>query len=90
MKGAELVARQYDISREQMEEFAVLSHQRAHEATIEGRFRKEIVPITYVDKNGKTVVHDTDEGIRYPIDKTKIAKLPTLSEGGILTAAISR
>lgn len=99
-----MVAKEFNISRDEMEEFAVISHQRAHEATtngivrvyqpvhnFSGYFRKEIVPITYTNKQtGEQIIHDRDEGIRYPIDRKKIAQLPTLSKGGRLTAAISR
>jgi len=89
-KGAELVAAKFDVKREEMEEFAVLSHQRAHEATHRGYFEREIVPITYTDsKTGQTVTHNVDEGIRYPVDKQKMSSLPPLSPTGRLTAATS-
>jgi len=89
-KGAELIAEEYSISRSDMEDLAVLSHSRAHEATKNGHFLHEVVPITYKNKKtGETVVHDKDEGIRFPIDKTKISQLPTLSPTGRITAATS-
>lgn len=89
-KGAEMVAQKYNITREEMEKMAVASHQKAHTATQNGYFKKEIVPIKYTNKTtGETVVHDVDEGIRYPVDPEKISKLKPLTPGGRLTAAIS-
>lgn len=75
--GAEMMAAHWDLSREEMEEFAVESHLRALRAREEGRFEAEIVPL-----NG--VTHD--EGPREP-NWEKIRSLPTLTEGGRITAA---
>jgi len=89
-KGAELVAQQYDVNREDMEKFAIASHKRGFEATEKGYFKREIVPITITDKKtGEQFVHDKDEGIRYPVDVEKMSKLNTLSPGGRITAALS-
>ena len=76
-RGAELIAEKWDISREDMEEFAVESHTRAIRARAEGRFEREIEPL------GDCTF---DEGPREP-DWDKIRSLPTLVEGGRLTAA---
>ena len=78
-RGADLIAEQWDISREDMEAFAVESHERAIRATAEGRFEREIVPV-----NGLT----RDEGPREP-NWEKIRSLPTLREGGRITAAVA-
>jgi acetyl-CoA C-acetyltransferase len=78
-RGAELIAEKWDISREDMEEFAVQSHTRALRARAEGRFEQEIEPL------GDCTF---DEGPREP-DWDKIRSLPTLIEGGRLTAAVS-
>ncbi|MDQ6697392.1 MAG: acetyl-CoA C-acetyltransferase [Actinomycetota bacterium] len=78
-RGAELIAEKWDISREQMEEFAVESHERALRARSEGRFKREIEPLEGVDQ---------DEGPREP-NWDKIRSLPTLVEGGRVTAAVS-
>ena len=75
--SAEMIAERWDISREDMEEFAVRSHERALKARAEGRFEAEIVPL------GGCA---TDEGPREP-DWAKIRSLPPLSEGGRVTAA---
>ena len=78
-RGADMIAEQWDISREEMEEFAVESHLRALRATAEGRFEREIVPVSGLTR---------DEGPREP-DWDKIRSLPTLREGGRITAAVS-
>ena len=77
--GAEMIASQWDISREDMERFALESHQRAQRAISEGRFESQIVPL------GDCRV---DEGPR-DTSLEKMATLPTLVEGGRLTAAVS-
>jgi acetyl-CoA C-acetyltransferase len=77
--SAEMIAEKWDISREDMEAFAVTSHERAIRARAEGRFELEIAPID-------DVAHD--EGPREP-NLEKIRSLPTLVEGGRLTAAVS-
>jgi acetyl-CoA C-acetyltransferase len=78
-RSAEMIAEKWNLSRDDMEAFAVESHERALRARAEGRFEREIVPLA-----GVTV----DEGPREPnIDK--IRSLPTLVEGGRLTAALS-
>ena len=75
--GAEMMVSHWDISREEMEEFAVESHLRAIRARQEGRFEAEIAPL-----NG--LAHD--EGPREP-NGEKIRSLPTLTETGRITAA---
>lgn len=87
--GAELVAKKFDISRDEMERASAESHRRGHEATQKGYFAREIVPVKGVDKNGAEVLVTVDEGIRYPVDEAKLKKLPTLREGGRLTAALA-
>jgi acetyl-CoA C-acetyltransferase len=79
-RAAELIASKWDLSRAEMEEYALGSHQRAVLAVTEGRFTREIVPINGVD---------TDEGPRRDTTLDKMAKLPTLSEGGRVTAALA-
>ena len=78
-RSAEMIAEKWDISRDDMEAFAVESHDRALRARAEGRFDREIVPLAGVDH---------DEGPREP-DLDKIRSLRTLVEGGRLTAAVS-
>jgi len=76
-RSAEMIAAKWDISRDAMEAFAVESHERAIRARAEGRFDDEIVPL------GDCAA---DEGPREP-NWEKIRSLPTLTEGGRVTAA---
>ncbi len=77
--GAEMIARDWDLTREEMEDFAINSHQRALTARAEGRFDGQIAPYGDVTQ---------DEGPREP-NVEKIRSLPTLVEGGRLTAALA-
>ncbi|MEJ2750175.1 MAG: acetyl-CoA C-acetyltransferase [Anaerolineae bacterium] len=61
--AAEFIAQQFDITREQMDEFALRSHQLAAEATVNGRFQDEIVPVEIKHRKGTTTV-TVDEPIR--------------------------
>jgi acetyl-CoA acyltransferase len=91
--GAEMIADQWGISREELDAFSVQSHQRAARATAEGRFENEITPVTIRDDEG----HDTDElltadeGIRPDSTVETLAKLkPAFKpEGGKITAGNS-
>tara|TARA_R100000306_G_scaffold62599_2_gene75340 strand:- start:32870 stop:33991 length:1122 start_codon:yes stop_codon:yes gene_type:complete len=61
---AEMLAKMHGINRQQQDEFAVRSHQRAHEATVEGRFKNEIVVMEGHDDNGVPMLCTEDETIR--------------------------
>lgn len=61
---AEMLGRMHGISRQMQDEFAARSHQRAHAATIEGRFKNEILPLEGHDENGVLKLYDYDEVIR--------------------------
>ncbi|MEV5574532.1 acetyl-CoA C-acetyltransferase [Spirillospora sp. NPDC052269] len=78
--GAEQIARDWDISREAMEEYAYASHQKAIRAIDEGRFAREIAPLEGVAN---------DEGPRRDTTLEKMAGLRTLVDGGRLTAALA-
>eukprot|EP00038_Savillea_parva_P008385 m.176588 g.176588 ORF g.176588 m.176588 type:complete len:412 (+) comp14200_c0_seq1:19-1254(+) len=95
-EGAELVAEKYQLTKEEMDAFAVRSHQRAKLATDRGLFKAEIVPLMGKDKQGNPVLHDTDEGIRPTTSMAGLAKLKSLkamsSKGkheGIITAGLA-
>jgi acetyl-CoA C-acetyltransferase len=79
-RAAEMIAEKWDISRDEMERFALESHRRALAATDEGRFESQIVPVAGVK---------VDEGPRRDTSLEKMATLRTLTEGGRLTAAVS-
>jgi len=79
-RAAEMIAEKWNVTRDDMEAFALESHRRAAQAQDEGRFDREIVPL-----EGVTV----DEGVRRDTSLERMAKLPTLVDGGRLTAAVS-
>ena len=78
--GAELVAAQWDLGRQELEEFALRSHRLAGEAQDEGRFDREIAPW-----NGFAA----DEGTRRDTTREQMAALEPLTEGGRVTAALA-
>lgn len=82
---AENLVRQYGLTREEQDEFALQSQEKAHKAIEEGRFKDEIVPIT-VKRKREEVVFDTDEHPRQT-SLEKLAKLPAAFEkNGTVTA----
>ena len=95
---AENLARKYEITREQADEFSLASHQKAAAAIKSGKFKDEIVPVNVfideLDENGrarrKEVVFDTDEGPRYDANAEGFAKLkPVFHVNGTVTAGNS-
>ena len=95
---AEAVANKYNVSREDQDEFAYQSHQKAIKAQAEDRFQDQIVPITidetYVDENGKkqtkSYTVNKDEGPRKDTSLEVLNKLrPVFAEGGSVTAGNS-
>ena len=86
---AEKLVKQYDITRDAMDRWAVMSNLRAVEAQKEGRFRDEIVPVTALDADGKEFLLDYDQGPRPNSTYEKVSRLPTpfMPEGGTITAA---
>ncbi len=84
---AENIAEQYDISREQQDEFAAQSQNRAEDAINAGKFKDEIVPVE-VPKRKETITIDTDEFPRAGVTADGLAKLrPAFKKGGTVTAA---
>lgn len=83
---AENVAKRYGITREEQDEFAYQSQMKTKAAMENGRFRDEIVPVTYTTKKGETVTVDTDEHPRPNTTREVLAKLKPLFEGGTITA----
>lgn len=80
--GAEMIARKYGFTREQLDEFALESHRKAASATQAGAFADEIVPLA--TEAGE---HRTDEGIRYDATLEGISSVKALQEGGTISAA---
>jgi len=83
---AENIAERYDVSREDQDEYALMSQQRAAAAIAAGKFREEIVPVEVKTRKG-TAMFDTDE---HPLPDTTPEKLaalkPAFKEGGTVTA----
>ena len=95
---AEAVAKEYEITREQQDEFSLQSHKKALNAINNGYFKSGILPMpveeVYLDKNNKkqtrSFVVDTDEGVRADTSMEALAKLkPAFALGGTVTAGNS-
>ncbi len=95
---AENLAKKYEITREQADQFSLESHQKAAAAIKGGKFKDEVVPFTVrideLDEKGrvrvKEVVFDTDEGVRYDASLEGFAKLrPVFHAKGTVTAGNS-
>jgi acetyl-CoA C-acetyltransferase len=87
---AENVAEKYQISREEQDQLALSSHQRAIRSINEGRFKDEIVPVPVPQKRGEPKMMDTDEHPRPDTTLANLAKLPpSFKEGGTVTAGNS-
>lgn len=84
--GAELLAKQHELTRAELDAFGHQSHMKAAAATRDGRFASEIVPVE-VELDGQTVVHQSDEGIRADASLEKMQSLEPLAPGGLITAA---
>lgn len=84
--GAELLAEKYQISREELDAFGLLSHQRAKKATESGYFKDEIVPVPITLEDGSSDMHTLDEGIRYDATLEGLQGLNPLREEGVITA----
>ncbi|HWU31648.1 MAG TPA: acetyl-CoA C-acetyltransferase [Marmoricola sp.] len=83
-RSAQMIAEKWDVSREEMEKFALASHERARTAIAEGRFVGEIAPLTLADGS----VFDTDQCPR-ETSLEKMAALQPLEPGGRITAGVA-
>jgi acetyl-CoA C-acetyltransferase len=84
---AENLAEQYDISRSEQDEFAVLSHQRASKAIDNGRFKAEIIPVPVPRPRKEPLLFDTDEHVRRDITLEQLGRLPAaFKKDGTVTA----
>jgi acetyl-CoA acyltransferase len=87
--SAEMIADKWGLSREDMDAFGVQSHQRAARATEEGRFEREIIPVTVETESGKEEFN-RDQGIRPDSSMESLANLkPAFKPDGKVTAANS-
>ncbi len=89
-EAAELIAREYGITRAEMDAFSTRSHQLAHQATEDGCFKEEIVPVELRDRKGNVTLFDRDESIRPDTTVETLARLkPAFIEDGLVTAGNS-
>jgi acetyl-CoA C-acetyltransferase/acetyl-CoA acyltransferase len=84
--GAELLAEKYEITRDDLDAFGLLSHKRAKRATESGYFENEVVPLNIKLEDGSSDVHNVDEGIRGEASIEAMQSLNPLREGGVITA----
>lgn len=85
--AAELIAEAMEVSREEMDEYALRSHQRAIKAIQEGEFKEEIVPVVIPQRKGDSIIFETDENPRAETSTEALAKLPPVfREDGRCTA----
>ena len=84
--GAQMIADKYRMSRDELDRYALQSHQRAAAATEAGAFEAEIVPIA-IETMGGPAQHVRDEGIRYDASLEAIGSVRLLQEGGVISAA---
>ena len=87
--GAEMVAKKHGLTRDQVDAFALQSHQRAIAATRGGKFDAEIIPLAVRLADGTETgeQHSADEGIRFDASIESIGGVKLLQEGGVCTAA---
>ena len=86
---AEIQSKKFNISREEQDQFAYESNQRARKAIREGKFKEEIVPVSVPSKKGSPTLFETDEGPR-DSDLPSLARLkPAFKEDGVVTSGNS-
>ena len=85
IQTADNVAEQWKLTREELDEFAVKSQEKAVKARAEGLFKKEIVPVE-VKQRKETVIFDTDEGPREGITVEKLGGMRPINKDGYVTA----
>jgi acetyl-CoA C-acetyltransferase len=89
--GAEMMVTKFGLSKDDLDRFALLSHQRAKAATQTGAFEAEILPIAVRSTEGMDTgeMHTVDEGLRFDATLSGIQSVKLLQEGGVVTAANS-
>src|ERR1700739_2335671 len=85
--GAEMMAEKYGLSKDELDNYAYESHQRAIAATQAGKFKDEIIPLQITRADGSTDIHSIDEGIRFDASLEGIRNVKLIAENGKLTAA---
>jgi acetyl-CoA acetyltransferase family protein len=87
--AAQMIAEKWEITREECHDFAIASHQKAQKATVSGHFKKEILPMRGIDKEGNEIVRDTDETIRPETSHETLNSLKILPNTKWITVGIS-
>lgn len=89
--GAEMMAKKYGLSREELHAFSLESHKRAIAATEAGKFKNEILPVRINTAEGglQDEMHLVDEGIRFDATLEGIASVKPLQEGGFISASVA-
>jgi len=85
--GAEMIAKNFGLNREQLDAYALASHKKAAAAAQAGLFTDEILPIDIITKDGIAEKHILDEGIRPDATLESISSVKLLQEGGVISAA---
>jgi acetyl-CoA C-acetyltransferase len=86
IETADNLARDYQISREDADAYALASHQRAAAAWDAGKFDDELVPVSVAQRKGDPIVFDRDEGVRGDVTAESLAKLKPIEKDGVVTA----
>ena len=86
IETADNLARDYDISREACDAYAVRSQQRAAKAWADGKFTEEVVPVPVPQRKGDPILVSEDEGVRGDVTPESLAKLAPIDKGGVVTA----
>ncbi len=89
IETAENLARDYQISREDCDAFALSSQHKAAAAWAAGKFADELVPVSVPQSRGEPILVDKDEGVRGDANPAQMAALKPLMKGGVVTAANS-
>lgn len=86
IETADNLARDYGITREESDAYAVASHQRATTAWAEGKFDDELVKVSVPQKKGDPVIFEKDEGFRPDASMESLGKLRAIEKDGVVTA----
>ncbi|MDQ0466786.1 acetyl-CoA C-acetyltransferase [Caulobacter ginsengisoli] len=87
--GAEMIAKNYGLTKDQLDEYGYNSHRKAIAATQSGAFKDEIVALEVTGADGSKELHTVDEGIRFEASLEAMQAVKLLQEGGAITAATS-
>ena len=86
IETADNLARDFQITREECDEYAATSHQRAAAAWAAGKFDDELVPVSVKQKKGDPIVFAKDEGVRADATPESLGQLRAIEKGGVVTA----